>query len=71
MHYINWRKLPPNIIWTKNFNKQKRKQCHIKERDPVRSGTVITNTTEQINTFSYLGCSIISYHNIKDITVKI
>ena len=75
MHYkflhINWRKLPPNIIWTKNYNKRKRKQWYLKERDPVRSETVINNTTEQINTCSYLGCSIISHQNVKDITAKI
>jgi len=39
--------------------------------DPMRSKIVInTNITEQMNAFSYLDCSI-SYHNEKDITVKI
>jgi len=39
--------------------------------DPVRNKTVINNNiTEQMNIFSYLDCSI-SYHNEKDITVKI
>jgi hypothetical protein len=58
---MNWRMLPSNIIWPKNFNKKKGKQWHLKEGDPVRSETVINNTTQQINTCSYLGCSIISY----------
>jgi len=49
----------------------KMKTMAFKERDPVRSKTVINNNiTEQINTFSYLDCSI-SYHNEKDIIVKI
>jgi hypothetical protein len=48
----------------------KMKTMAFKERDPVRSKTVInTNIIEQINTFSYLDCSI-SYHNEKDIIVK-
>jgi uncharacterized protein YqgV (UPF0045/DUF77 family) len=49
----------------------KMKTTAFKERDPVRSKIVINNNiTEQVNTFSYLDCSI-SYHNEKDITVKI
>jgi hypothetical protein len=37
----------------------------------VRNETVINNNTiEQINTFSCLGCPIISHQNEKDITVK-
>jgi hypothetical protein len=43
----------------------------LKGTDPVRSKIVINNNiTEQVNTFSYLGCSI-SYQHEKDITYKV
>jgi hypothetical protein len=46
------------------------KTMAFKGRDPVRSKIVINNNIiQQINTFTYLGCSI-SYQNEKDITVK-
>jgi hypothetical protein len=46
------------------------KTIALKGRYPVRSKTVINNNIEEINTFSYLGCSV-SYQNGKDITIKI
>jgi len=49
----------------------KMKTMAFKGKDLVRSKIVINNNiTEQINTFSYLDCSI-SYHNEKDIIIKI
>jgi len=47
------------------ISKIKTRTMAFKRRDPARSKTVINNNIiEQINTFTYLGCSI-SYQNEK------
>jgi len=67
--YINWRVTSKYGL---KISTSKMKTMALKERDAVKSKTVISNNViEEINTsFIYLGCSI-SYQKEKDITVKI
>jgi hypothetical protein len=60
-----------DVIYGPKISTSKMKSMDCKGRDTVRSKIVINNkTTEKINTFNYLGCSI-SYQKDKDISVKI
>jgi len=56
----------------RRMSKSKTKTMAFKGSDTVRSEIVINNNIiiEKINTFNYPGC-LISYQNVKDITVSI